>query len=105
MADANSIREEMAAGINGNDIKLGATVKFDFEGEGIVYIDGSTEVGAVSDEDKDADCTLTLSVETWESMKSGDLDGTSAFMQGKLKVSGDMSIAMKLGTILESAKQ
>ena len=37
-------------------------------------------------------------------MKSGALDGTSAFMQGKLKVAGDMSIAMKLGQIFDSVK-
>ena len=104
MADVASIREELANGINGKDIQLGKTVKFDFEGEGVVFIDGSTEVGAVTDEDKDADCTLTMSVDTWEEMKAGSLDGTSAFMQGKLKVSGDMSVAMKLGQVFESVK-
>ena len=30
----------------------------------------------------------------------GDLDPTSAFMQGKLKVEGDMSVAMKLSSVL-----
>tara|TARA_Y200000002_G_C22217346_1_gene470086 strand:+ start:50 stop:364 length:315 start_codon:yes stop_codon:yes gene_type:complete len=104
MADANSIREELAAGINGKDLQLNAKVKFDFDGTGVVLIDGSTNSATVSGEDTDADCTLTMSVDVWEEMKSGALDGTSAFMQGKLKVSGDMSIAMKLGQIFDSVK-
>ena len=104
MADANSIRQELATGINGKDLQMNAKVKFDFDGTGTVFIDGSTNVASVSDEDKDADCTLTMSVDVWEEMKSGDLDGTSAFMLGKLKVSGDMSIAMKLGQIFDSVK-
>jgi putative sterol carrier protein len=36
-------------------------------------------------------------------MVSRELDGTTAFMQGKLKVAGDMSVAMKLGPILAKA--
>ena len=35
-------------------------------------------------------------------MRSGEVDGTSAFMQGKLKVSGDMSIAMKLQSVMDA---
>ena len=30
-------------------------------------------------------------------MVKGELDGTTAFMQGKLRVAGDMGLAMKLG--------
>ena len=33
-------------------------------------------------------------------MAEGSLDGVSAFMTGRLKVSGDMGIAMKLGALL-----
>ena len=36
-------------------------------------------------------------------MVARELDGTAAFMQGKLKVAGDMSVAMKLGPILAKA--
>ena len=59
MADANSIREELATAVTGKNLMLDGTVKFDFE-PGIVYIDGLTESASVSDEDKDADCTLSM---------------------------------------------
>ena len=53
---------------------------------------------------KTADCTITVTLETFEKMVKGELDGTSAFMQGKLRVAGDMGLAMKLGPILQKAR-
>ncbi len=44
--------------------------------------------------------TITQSVADWREINSGKLNPQMAFMSGKLKVSGDMSLAMKLGTIL-----
>jgi putative sterol carrier protein len=72
------------------------SIKVDIEGEGCIMID---ENGARAG-DEDADCTLTADAETFEGMLSGDVNPTSAFMTGGLKVDGDMSAAMKLGAIL-----
>ena len=47
---------------------------------------------------------MTVSLETFEAMRNGEIDGTSAFMQGKLKVAGDMSVAMKLQSVMDSMK-
>ena len=79
---------------------LGATLKFSFEGQGTIYIDGKSSPNTVSNEDKAADCTITVSLENFKKMAAGELDGTTAFMTGKLKVAGDMSVAMKVGPIL-----
>ena len=98
MADVASLLAEFQKGIEGKDTGLGATVK----GAGCIYLDGKSSPNTVSDEDKDADCTLSMSLETFEQMRSGEVDGTSAFMQGKLKVSGDMSIAMKLQSVMDA---
>jgi len=84
---------------------LGGTLKFDFGEPGSILIDGKSNPNTVSDgTGKDADCTITLSLETFEKMAKGELDGTSAFMQGKLRVAGDMGLAMKLGPILAKAR-
>ena len=104
MADVASILAQFEAGIAGKDSGLGATVKFNFEGPGCVFLDGKVNPNTVSSDDKDADCTLTMSIETFEKMSSGELDGTSAFMQGQLKVDGDMSIAMKLSSVMDALK-
>lgn len=90
------IAETMNAKIDGNT-DLGATVKFDCGEDGIIFVDGN--VGSVSTENKDANCTITLDKEVLEDLISGDQDPTAAFMMGKLKVDGDMSIAMKLGEL------
>ena len=81
--------------------KLGASgfdgiAKFDIEGEGAVVIDGE---GARASDD-DADVTLSADVETFQGILSGDTNPTSAFMTGKLKVDGDMGMAMKLASVL-----
>jgi putative sterol carrier protein len=84
---------------------LGGTLKFDFGPDGSVLIDGKSSPNTVSDgEGKGADCTLSVSMADFEKMVKGELDGTSAFMQGKLRVAGDMGLAMKLGPILQKAR-
>src|SRR5579872_68844 len=42
------------------------------------------------------DITLTVSGKNWFAIAEGRLDSTKAFMTGKLKVKGDISIAIKL---------
>lgn len=42
---------------------------------------------------------ISLSDEDWLAIREGKLNSQMAFMQGKLKISGDMNIAMKLQTM------
>jgi putative sterol carrier protein len=44
----------------------------------------------------DAEVTLTESVEDAMAMQKGELDSTAAFMQGKIKVTGDVAKLMAL---------
>jgi putative sterol carrier protein len=37
----------------------------------------------------------------FEKISSGAMDPTMAFMQGKLKVAGDMSVAMQLQSVMK----
>ena len=72
------------------------SVKFEVEGLGAVRIEGTE----VSIDDGDADCTIVADEETFRGMISGDVNPTTAFMTGKLKVDGDMSKAMALSSVL-----
>lgn len=76
----------------------GKTVKLDFGDQGVVMLDGVNET--VTEDDGAADTTIKTSWEDWEKMASGELDGMTAFMTGKLKVEGDMSNAMQLQGVL-----
>jgi putative sterol carrier protein len=100
----SQIISQMGGAIGANS-GLGGTLKFDFGEPGSVYIDGKSTPNTVSDgAGKNADCTISVTLETFEKMVKGELDGTSAFMQGKLRVAGDMGLAMKLGPILQKAR-
>lgn len=95
----DSITEQLRARV-GDDSGLGATVKFDLGGDGTIFVDGASSPNTVSNDDGDADCTIIISKEDFETLLAGDLDPTTAFMMGKLKVEGDMAIAMKLSSVL-----
>jgi putative sterol carrier protein len=75
---------------------IDGSVKFVIEDEGAVRID---EDGAKAD-DGDADCVLTADADTFRGILDGDVNPTAAFMSGRLKVDGDMGLAMKLGSVL-----
>jgi putative sterol carrier protein len=90
----------------GDDCGLSGTLKFDFGAAGSVLVDGLSKPNSVSDgAGKSANCTITVSLENFEKMVDGDLDGTTAFMMGKLQVAGDMTLAMRIGPILEKARR
>jgi len=76
---------------------IDGSVRFVIEEEGAVRID---QRGARPDDDAAADCVLTADVATFQGLLDGDVNPTSAFMSGRLKVDGDMGLAMKLGSIL-----
>jgi len=44
--------------------------------------------------------TVTMGLADWREVNAGRLNPQMAFMSGKLKISGDMSLAMKLGAIM-----
>ncbi len=72
------------------------SAKFVVKGEGSVVIDGA----GVRAGDDDTDVTLTASAETFEAIFAGEQNPTTAFMTGKLSLDGDMSLAMRLASVL-----
>ena len=91
----NTIKERV-----GEDCGLAATLKFDLGDDGKIFIDATVVPNVVSNDDKDAQCTVGLTLEDFGAMMAGDLAPTTAFMSGKLKVEGDMGVAMKLQNLM-----
>ena len=87
---AEKIRTRMAG--SGFD----RSVKVDLGKDGVILVDGTD----VSTADGDAECTITMTLEDFEALAAGELDPTSAFMQGKMRIDGDMMVAMALGQLL-----
>jgi putative sterol carrier protein len=95
--------EAVTAGLKekvGEDCGLGSVLKFDFGDDGILVLDATQVPNVISNDDVEAQCTMVLSLENFMEMAEGKLNGTTAFMTGKLKIQGDMGIAMKLAPIL-----
>jgi putative sterol carrier protein len=88
----------------GDDVtKINAIYQFNITGDngGNWWVDTTKSGGEVGSGDKaDAKCTITMSDSDFVDMVTGKLNGQMAFMTGKLKIKGDMSLAMKLGNVL-----
>lgn len=80
---------------------LNKKVKFNLTDEGIIHIDATITPPAVTNNDLDADVTFVLSAENFEELVDGSLNPQMAFMMGKLKIDGDMGLALKLADIFE----
>jgi len=76
---------------------LGNTIKFQFE-EGFIHIDGNNG-NVITNEDGEADATVKVSLEDFNALLTGDLNPMGAFMSGKIKIDGDMGVAMKLQSL------
>ena len=88
-------RPDKAAGTN-------ATIQYDISGEGggtwnAVIKDGTCTVN--QGPATNPNLTLSIAAQDWVDMLSGKQSGQMLFMSGKLKVKGDMGLAMKLGSM------
>lgn len=95
---ASTSLEEILGGIQTQMAKsdpIGNTLKFDF-GEQQLLIDGTGDSNAVSTANQAADCTVDISLEDFQALIKGKLNPMSAMMNGKIKIEGDMGVAMKL---------
>jgi putative sterol carrier protein len=80
--------------ITNNGVGLDSSIKFVFN-EGAIHLDGSD----ITNEDKDADCTINMELADFDSMMAGDLNPMEAFMGGKMQLDGDMNVAMQLSSL------
>ncbi len=77
---------------------LGKTLKFALD-SGPVYIDGTGDANAVAERDAEADCTVNMSREDFDALIAGKLNAMEAVMGGRIRIDGDMGVAMKLQSL------
>ena len=94
-----SMTESMRAKM-GADSGLDATLKFDCGSDGVIVLDGVSKPNSVSNTNQDTDCTILISLENLQALLDGELNAVTGFMSGKLKVEGDMSVAMKMQSVV-----
>jgi putative sterol carrier protein len=94
-AMSGRFRADKATGTN-------ATIQYDISGDGggtwhAVIKDGACTVGEGAAQNPNL--TLQIAGQDWLDMLSGKQSGQMLFMSGKLKVKGDMGLAMRLGSM------
>jgi putative sterol carrier protein len=107
MATQQEIAEifaDMARNIDSDKVDgLNAVIQFDLSGDngGLYWVkmaDGKAESG--QGQAATPNMTLKAAADDWAAVVKGDLNPMQAFMSGKLKIQGDMGLAMKLQVLL-----
>ena len=78
---------------------FGAKLKFVIDNQSIM-IDGTGDSNKVSLDDGEAACVIITDGDTFAKLKSGDQNPMMAVMMGKVKIKGDMGLAMKLQSLI-----
>ena len=81
-----------------------ATFQFVATGDGggdwyVKVADGKADVG--KGKDPSPTIVLTASAADWLALMNGQMNGQTAFITGKLKIQGDMTLAMKLESLFQ----
>jgi putative sterol carrier protein len=97
--DMQACTESLRAKV-GDNSGLGASLKFDCGADGVVVIDGRAVPNTVDNTDRETDCTVTITRENLVALLTGELEPATGFMMGRFKVSGDMSVALKLQRVV-----
>ena len=98
---------EMQKRMDGNPTKLAgikAVYQFDINGAdpGVYSVAIADGKGMVTEgHHPSPNITITIASNDFADMVEGKLDGVAAFMGGKLKVKGDMMLAMQLQSLLK----
>ncbi len=85
-----------------SDNSLQAVVKFKTD-QGVVLVDTRTRPVQLTDVDGESDCTFEVSVDNTLKLLDRELNPMTAMMLGKLKVKGDMGVAMKIAQTFGNA--
>jgi putative sterol carrier protein len=79
----------------------GKHVRLDLRDQGSILLDGVAEKVSVGE--ANADTIVSASWDDWKALAAGQLDPIGAFMNGRLRVEGDLSVAMQLQGVLSNA--
>lgn len=83
--------------------KLNAVYRIELSGPtgGTWIVDTRPGTAGVRQADEQAACTIKMQDTHFVDMATGKLGAQMAFMTGKLKIAGDMGLALKLGQLLK----
>ena len=69
-----------------------SSVKFVIGDDSIIFVHNKDVIA----EDREASCTITMSLDTMKEIIAGETDAMSAVMEGDVEVAGDTSVAVSV---------
>ncbi|KAG3096371.1 hypothetical protein PI124_g20817 [Phytophthora idaei] len=84
--------------------KVKGIIQFDITGAGKWNLDLKSATPALTEGVKKADVTITVKDADFVAIAMGKLNAQQAFMKGKLKLKGNMTLAMKLPVVFNALK-
>ena len=105
---AEAVKEifnQMSANLNTDAAKgMNSVIQFNLSGDGggnyhVIIKDGACTVSEGSH--ASPNMTMTMAAQDYVDMITGKLNGQMAFMSGKLKIAGDMGLAMKMQSLFK----
>jgi putative sterol carrier protein len=108
MTTASEKLKQMGAKIAENKAQaaaIGAIFKFALEGDGGGnFIVNLKDNPGVLEGDGPAECTIRMAAQDFVDLSEGKANGQQLFFTGKLKVEGDMSLALRLQPLMDILK-
>lgn len=96
--DIDDIRRELAGKVK-EIPPIGKILKFKLD-DHFITIDGSGDANELRETDEEANCTITMSMETYLKLQRKEIKPMIATLTGKLKVKGDIGLAQKLKQLM-----
>lgn len=108
MTTASDKLKQMGAKIAENRSQasaIGAIFKFVLEGDGGgSFIVNLKDNPGVTEGDGGAECTVRMTAQDFLDLSEGKANGQQLFFTGRLKVEGDMSLALRLQPLMDLLK-
>src|SRR5262245_8658689 len=105
VAELMDLAKRKIAEDKGQAAVVGAVYKFVLDGEGGgTYVINLKDNPGVTEGDGEAQCTIKMSAKDYVDMVEGRVSGQRLFFTGRLKIKGDMRLAMKLEEFTSAMK-
>jgi putative sterol carrier protein len=90
-----AIRQKVSGGF-----PIESKIKIDLGADGAIFIDGTASPASVSNTGEGEDVSIVTGLDVFEGILAGSQNAQMAFMTGKLKIDGNMAVAMKMAQFL-----
>jgi putative sterol carrier protein len=108
MTTAKELIEKIGTKISGNAsvaANFGAVYKFVLEGaDGGTWLVNLKDAPGVRSGDGASDCTISLAASDFVDLVEGRANGQQLYFQGKLRIDGNLGLALKLQNLADLAK-